>query len=131
MEALEIADQNRSSAFITCWPWRGCWMNRPLPPRLASCASPDERCLSSHANHPERGRSHIALPDGSVIELDRHAVGRIDGAHVPVIGPDLGRRRSRIGPGTGRLTGFVDEIYIRSVLRNQGGAAERSRLTPF
>jgi hypothetical protein len=97
----------------------------------AGCASP-QRCLSSHANRPERGRgSDVALPDCSVVELDRHAVRRIDGAHVPVIGPDLGERRKRIGPGTGRLTGFVDEIEIPSVLRDKGEAADRSHPTPL
>jgi hypothetical protein len=100
-ELLKRETRTAAATSITCWP---------RPARLAVCASP-ECCLSSNANHPPWRRwSHIALPDCSVIELNGHTVRRIDSGHIPVIGPDLAHRRKRIGPGSGRLTGFVEEV---------------------
>src|SRR5262249_18440718 len=65
-------------------------------------------------------RAHIALPDGAVVELEGHAVGRIDRADVPVVGPDPAVRREGVGPGARGLAEFVDQTDVRSVLRDDG-----------
>jgi len=81
---------------------------------------------SRETNRLRRRRSQIALPDRSVIELNDHAVRRIDGALAPGIDPDPGRRREPVGPCAGGLAGFVEQIQIGSVLGDEGGIARQT-----
>lgn len=50
------------------------------------------------------------MPDRPVIELNEHAIGRIDGAIAIVLDPYPGRRREPVRPGAGCLACFVQEI---------------------
>src|ERR1700675_346146 len=68
--------------------------------------------------------SQIAHPDRSVVELDGHAIRRIDGALVPGVDPDPRRRRKQVRPCAGGLTGFVEKIEVGSVLGDESGTAD-------
>jgi len=75
--------------------------------------------------------TQIARPDRSVVELDDHAIRRIDGALVPGVDPDPRRRRKQVRPCPGGLTGFVEKIEVGSVLGDECGTAGRARPTSF
>src|SRR6202035_490729 len=73
-----------------------------------------------------RGWSEIALPDRAAVEMNGHAVGRIDRALGPGVDPDPACRREPVGPGAHGLAGLVEQIEVGSVLGDEGGRARRA-----
>jgi hypothetical protein len=71
-------------------------------------------------------RSDVALPDRPIVELNQHTVRGIDGALVPALDPYPGGRREPVGLRAGRLTGFIQEIEIRSILGDEGRTAHQT-----
>ena len=54
----------------------------------------------------------VALPDGAVIELDKHAVLRIDGALLKILDPNVYRP---IDPSARWHAGFIQEIHVPAI----------------
>src|SRR5262245_35203217 len=65
------------------------------------------------------------LPDRPVVELDGHAVGRIDRAHVRPGNPDPARI---VEPCARCQTGIVDHVELPAVLRDVGELARPGRI---
>src|SRR6478609_4324857 len=80
---------------------------------------------------PKHGRrwAQIPRPDRSVVEMDGQAIRRIDGALVPGVDPDPRCRCKPVRPCAGGLTDFVEKIDVGSVLGDESGTADASRLT--
>src|SRR5215471_5002066 len=60
---------------------------------------PPSRRRTAHNNR----RADVTLPDSPVVELDTHAVRRIDGTHVTSIDPNPAGGRVEVGPGPERV----------------------------
>src|SRR5215469_966612 len=67
-----------------------------------------------------RRQPEVSLPDRSTVELDRQAVGRIDGALLKVLDPNVSRP---VDPGARRDAGLGQQIHIPAILRDVGGPA--------
>jgi hypothetical protein len=92
----------------------------PLP--ILELPAVDHRRAAEHDGR----RADVALPDAAVIELNAHAIGRIDSAFAARIDPDSAVRRVPVGPRPVRLTRFRREVHGRPVLRNEGGSAKHA-----
>jgi hypothetical protein len=62
---------------------------------------------------PKDRLTKVTLPDRSTVELKDHAVRRIDCTFVPILCPDAATPAK---PRSGRLTGFIQQVYIPPVL---------------
>src|SRR5271168_2785468 len=62
------------------------------------------------ANRHRRRRADVALPDAAIIELNAHAVGRIDRALVTRIDPYSAVGRVPVARGMVGLTGFRRQV---------------------
>src|SRR5258708_3772067 len=66
---------------------------RRCPPLKLSAV--DHWCA---AEYHGRRRADVTLPDATIIELNAHAIGRIDSALVARINPDSAIGRAPVGP---------------------------------
>jgi hypothetical protein len=82
-------------------------------------------CPNNPGSPPDTARRwpEVALPDPTVVELNPHSVGRIDGALVSRVDPDPAVRRSQIGPRTVRFSGLSHKIHVIPVLGDEGWSA--------
>jgi hypothetical protein len=92
-------------------------------PRLKLPAAVDH---GRAAERYTRRRADVALPDAAIIELNAHAIGRIDSALVARIDPDSAEGRGPVGPGTVGLARFRREVHGVPVLRDEGGSADHA-----
>jgi len=106
------------------WPKKlgSIWMTRSYPGLDRPAAAPIRSGTRFGASLAVKDRrlAEVALPDGSAIELNRHPIRGKKGAFMPILGPDVARP---IDPGARRLAGFVQQIEVPAVLRNEGRLA--------
>ena len=67
-----------------------------------------------------RRRLRNSLPDGSAVELDRHAVGGVNG---PLVGPVDPNAPGVVHPASGRLSGVIQHVELLAVLRDESKTA--------
>src|SRR6478752_6537373 len=115
--AEELSPRARVTATTSIRPApSGAFVEMPLSgghgakcpcPRLKLPAVDHGRAAEGYA----RRRADVALPDAAIIELDAHAIGRIDSALVARIDPDTAVGRAPVGPGPIGLTRFRREVH--------------------
>src|ERR1700693_2250856 len=93
--------------------------------RTDLCAS--DLDLPAVARRWRRRKFRRSHPDRSTVELDCHAVGRIDRALICLNDP---KASGIIDPGPGRQARVIEQVDLPSVLRDEcktAGAAEAKR----